>query len=113
MPSRRTPNRCTRCRGQLRSKKARPQPGIRIHSARGLCSTCYKQVDYLDYERITRSLDELLDDYVLLRSEGFDWRQCAQRLGMSYTAFERAMYRARAACDPRAARIGERWPVAA
>lgn len=46
-----------------------------------------------DYERFTRSREDLLDDYVLLRSEGFTWRQCAQRLGMTYVAFKRALLR--------------------
>ncbi|MGH3598920.1 MAG: hypothetical protein ACRDQH_01365 [Pseudonocardiaceae bacterium] len=63
-----------------------------------------------DYERRTRSRDDLLDDYVLLREQGCSWPQCAERLGMSYPSFARALLRARAAGDPRAGRIGEHWP---
>lgn len=65
-----------------------------------------------DYERINRSRDDLLDDYVVLRREGYDWRRCAERLGMTYLAFERAMCRARKAGDPRARRLDERgFPI--
>ncbi|MGH7687803.1 MAG: hypothetical protein ACREN2_13450 [Candidatus Dormibacteria bacterium] len=69
--------------------------------------------ELVDYERLTRSRDDLLDDYVLLRAQGHDWRQCAARLGMSFAAFSRAMHRARADNDPRAGRIGETWPPTA
>lgn len=78
---------------------------------RGLCRPCWLHLDktgeLADYERPTRSRDDLLDDYVVLRDQGHDWRQCAERLGMSYPSFERAMFRARKAGDPRARRIGE------
>lgn len=61
----------------------------------------------IDIPRLTRTRDELLDDYVILRADGYTWRQCAQRLGMTYPAFERAMLRARKDGDPRAMRPGE------
>lgn len=84
---------------------------------RGLCRPCWlllgKTGELADYERPTRSRDDLLDDYVVLRGQGHDWRQCAERLGMTYPSFERAMLRARKAGDPRARRIGEtRCPAA-
>jgi hypothetical protein len=50
----------------------------------------------------------LLDDYVILRQQGYNWSQCATKLGMSYSAFERAIYRARRVRDERALRLNER-----
>ncbi len=106
---------CTRCDVPMRSRKSDPRPGTRIHLGRGLCVNCRNWARrrglILDYPRITRPRDDLLDDYVLLRGEGYTWRQCAERLGMNYPAFRRAMERARTAGDPRAGRPGERWPV--
>ena len=100
----------------MRSRKSVPQPGQREHRGRGLCVNCYQYArhhgELVDYSPQLRSRDDLLDDYVLLRSEGLNWRQCAERLGMSYPTFERAMFRARADGDPRAARLGERLAVA-
>ncbi|HEY2763350.1 MAG TPA: hypothetical protein VGJ13_04970 [Pseudonocardiaceae bacterium] len=61
---------------------------------------------------VRRSRDDLLDDYEMLRSEGYDWHQCAARLRIPYPTFERAMLRARKDGDPRARRPGEaRLPV--
>lgn len=80
--------------------------------ARGLCSNCYAHEEYhgtlIDWPRITRSRDELLDDYVILRQQGYDWKQCAIKLGMKYPAFEQAMIRARRAGDDRARRLNEK-----
>lgn len=74
---------------------------------RGLCSHCYQTAwatgDLIDYPRATRSRNDLLDDYVILRAEGHTGQQIAQRLGMTYPAFERALQRARRDGDPRAA----------
>lgn len=79
---------------------------------RGMCTNCYANEEYhgrlTDWPRVTRSRDELLDDYVILRRQGYDGKQCADRLGMKYPTFERAILRARAAGDPRARRLNER-----
>lgn len=64
----------------------------------------------VDFPRLSISRDDLLDDYVILRGEGYSWMQCAVKLHMKYTTFERAMNRARKDADPRAGRIGETWP---
>jgi hypothetical protein len=84
-------------------------PVRHVHHARGLCCRCYKggRVDHADHERASRSRDELLTEWEHLRYYGLDWRQAAQRLGMTYPAFERAMLRARRDGDPRAVRPGE------
>lgn len=107
---------CAHCtkpmRKQIRGDTRRG--GRRQHKARGLCDICWTDLarrgGLADYERVNRAHDDLLDDYVILRGQGYDWRQCAARLGMTRGAFERAMYRARRAGDPRAGRIGEQWP---
>lgn len=108
--------RCVRCDVPLCSPRIVPPPGVGRSGGRGLCQNCHAWARYhdrlLDYPRSTRSRDDLLEDYVMLRREGYDWPLCAERLGMTYAAFERAIHRARDAGDPRAARLGERWPVA-
>lgn len=80
-------------------------------AGRGLCGACYSRMTchgtLVDYPRMTRSRDELLEDYVMLRRQGHTWPQCAERLGMRYDAFARALQRARVARDPRAARLNE------
>jgi hypothetical protein len=83
------------------------QPGGTRHEARGLCEPCYKREDYHgrldDYPRRTWSREELLDEWELLRGENYTRVQAAERLGIRPSAFERALQRARAAGDPRAA----------
>lgn len=108
---------CARC-GHTIHPQFRHCSRKNSNNGRDLCKQCYAKATrdgtLADYERRTRSRDELLDDYMLLRSEGYSWRHIAERLGMTYPAFERAMLRARADGDPRAARPGEarRWPAA-
>lgn len=69
--------------------------------ARGLCSSCYgkryRAGTYLDLPRRTWARDEVLTEWQLLRSEGFTRRQAAERLGIKFNTFERAICRARAA----------------
>lgn len=85
-----------------------------VHTGRGLCDCCWSFLidtdGLLDYPRLTVTANDVLDDYVILRADGYTWRQCATKLDMSYVAFERAMYRARKNLDPRAGRVGETWP---
>jgi hypothetical protein len=106
---------CLRCSKEVLPDIKRDRPGVPNHKrsrGRSLCSLCYTWARYhgklVDYPRSTRSRDELLDDYVILRSQGYNWSQCATKLGMSYSAFERAIYRARRARDERALRLNER-----
>lgn len=99
----------TECRNCGRDLK--PGKGEEGTAGRGLCPPCHTSLarsgDLVDVERITRPREDLLADYEILRSEGYTWQQCAERLGMTYEAFERAMLRARADGDPRARRINE------
>jgi hypothetical protein len=45
--------------------------------------------------------DILLEDWVLLRSEGLTWKQAAPRIGVSESAMEKALHRARQRGDDR------------
>lgn len=45
--------------------------------------------------RTTRTRDEVLEDYVLIKDDVSDVRQAADRLGMSFAALDMALYRAR------------------
>lgn len=106
---------CARCGKYVLPNNKRTRVGIangELMNARGLCTTCYSNEEYhgrlQNWERTTRSRDELLDDYVILRQQGYTWRNCARKLDMEYPAFERAMLRARAAGDDRARRLNER-----
>lgn len=80
--------------------------GGRIHGRR-LCKRCYeshRRADTLiDFEPSELDRDTLLDEYRLLRSDGVLAPYMPSRIGISAKAFERAMYRARRAGDPRAA----------
>jgi hypothetical protein len=103
--------RCVRCTRRIYPRSTAPN-WASIHAGRNLCLSCWQIARHHhgipdDTPRLNRTRDELLDDYVILRADGYTWRQCAQRLNMNYPAFERAMLRARRDRDPRAARIGE------
>jgi transposase-like protein len=98
--------RCRRCPYPLVPVHATGLAGWRRHAGRGLCEPCHKRVlttgELIDFERFTRSRDELLDEWVVLRAEGYTMRQAAERLGMTHAGFQRAYHRARRAGDPRA-----------
>jgi hypothetical protein len=74
---------------------------------RGLCFTCYERnrrrgtTDWLP--RAIRLRDDWLDEVEHLRESRVPVREMPHRLGVSVAAFERAMFRARAAGDRRAA----------
>lgn len=106
---------CLRCGRMVLPHSKATRNGVsygELMQGRGLCTRCYRNVEYhgqlLEYPRLTRSRDELLEDYEVLRSQGYNWRECATILGMKYASFERAMERARAAGDVRARRLNER-----
>lgn len=95
---------CARCRYPM---STHPN-GVdcRSHGGRGLCNFCHRRSrrdgTLLDYERPTRTLDEVMTEWEILRSEGYTRRQAADRLGMKWKAFEKAHERARHSGDPRA-----------
>lgn len=100
-----------RCCGTFLHPQRSGAPRRSTLAGRGLCTPCWEFLastgELADYERAKRSRDDLLHDYEMLRKQGYTWRQCAEKLRMTYGAFERAMLRARRAGDPRARRIGE------
>lgn len=51
----------------------------------------------LDYPRLNRTQVEVVEEWLLLRSEGYTRRQSADRIGMTFAAFDRALHRARKA----------------
>lgn len=103
--------RCARC-GKACAKGRRDIPNEVQIRGRNLCSPCYTYCrwrgTHYDWPSNIRLRDDLLDDYVVLRRQGYNWKECAEQLGMSYKCFERAMNRARKDNDPRAARLNER-----
>lgn len=94
------------CGYPLTSHHGNQQPGHRRHAARGLCDSCRRRAitdgTYLDHPPMTRSRDELLEDWDVLRCSGVTRTEAARRLGISCDALERAIYRGRGAGDPRA-----------
>jgi hypothetical protein len=88
--------------------QARPndRSGYRRYSGRGLCTTCYeaerRNGDLDRWPRVNWRTDDLLDEWVLLRSDGVvDIIEAAQRIGVSPHALDRALHRAIAAGDDR------------
>jgi len=83
------------------------------HYSRGLCRTCYSNEKYHgrlnDWPLLTRKRDELLEEWVLLRSAGVPIAQAAERMGISVIALDRALHRATKAGDQRGRHHGCRW----
>lgn len=76
--------------------------------ARRLCNACYERArrrgrlaDYPLHPGY-RHADELLEDYRMLRGEGYNVPQIAERLGMRLDTLRQAIHRARARGDARA-----------
>lgn len=92
---------CAKC-GHRPRRRGRGTPQI----IRGLCPACYCRENangtLADWPRTTRTRDDVLDDWVILRAQGYTRRQAAERLGMTLAAFDGAIYRARRDDDPRA-----------
>ena len=80
------------------------------HQGRGLCNPCYKTLHrdggLEDYPRMFHAADEVLDDWVFLRDQGYTIRNAAPRMGMTFAALEKALERAKKRGDQR----GNRWP---
>jgi hypothetical protein len=78
----------------------------RIIRVRGMCRLCYDVTrnngTVIDFAPILRPRDEVMHEWDLLRGEGYTKRQAAERLGMTWEAFDRTFHRARRAGDPRA-----------
>lgn len=65
---------------------------------RALCSSCYKTLHegggLLDYPRASRPGAEVVAEYSALKLVGVTRQSAAARMGMKWTALERALYRA-------------------
>jgi hypothetical protein len=91
---------CGRCGRPMVSQRAEVVPeGAVRHNARGLCTGCRSHAVrhglLADYERATRSIEETLTDYKVLRDRGLDHEQVAEHLGMKPASLQRALERAR------------------
>lgn len=96
---------CDTCGREMR-KKGTPPDGRPEPATKTTCHACYQRARRRAAGARPRSSPvfraAVLDDYRLLRSSGVPTRFMPARVGMSPAAFERALYRARAAGDPRA-----------
>lgn len=108
--------RCAACTAWMVPHRHQPGPGQVMHAGRGLCEGCYERKwrsgRLADFPAQLRPRAEVMEEWELLRSEGYTKRQAAERLGMTFAAFDRAFHRARKAGDPRAYVPGHRLVVA-
>lgn len=66
------------------------------------CMPCYNQaLRDGKLERVNRSREEVLEDWVFLRDDGVDLATAARRMGMKKASLEQALYRARKRGDLR------------
>jgi hypothetical protein len=72
-------------------------PDRPAHS-RYLCRNCYetayKRGTHLEHPRQTRRRADVIEDYTMLRSEGYTRAQIAERIGMHPKALEGVYFRA-------------------
>lgn len=97
---------CRTCgRTMVTRHQRRRFPVLRQHATlntRELCSACYARAQRAgELERIKRSADEVLDDWALMRDDGESVESAAQRMGMTRSALDKALYRARKRGDAR------------
>lgn len=96
--------------GYLYSKMPREErSGLTFHSARGLCMRCRRAAErdgtFDDYEPRRRLNGDVLEEWELLRSQGvWDLKVAADRIGISYSALDMAIWRGAQKGDPRAVR---------
>ena len=106
---------CVECKRPMRcgrGARIEDHPGTVQHFGRGLCATCWERAQkagtLADYPSTLRRWDELAEDYVILRGEGYTIDVIAERLGMTLKALDKALQRHRD--DPRARRPVPRVP---
>lgn len=94
-------------------RRADCPPGTWPHKGRNHCPRCYwraaKRGMLADYEKLTHSRDEVLEEWDSVRGT-MTRREFAASIGMSYSTFSRMWLRARAAGDTRARDFGEKVP---
>lgn len=78
-------------------------PGVVPYQARRLCSVCYHRAErngtLVDYPRSTRARADVVEDYLLLKARSPDMTKAriAAEMGMTHSALDRALVRARQA----------------
>lgn len=81
-----------------RNNRAGHPPGTRLHDGRGLCEACHDRAIrrgvLMDFERRSRPVDEVVEDWLMLREQGHDRRRAAERMGITHHALEQALLRA-------------------
>lgn len=96
----RTPS-CAACRAPMvpraRWTRGERPEGHKPIGARGLCRPCYRRELRAEKfaPRRNRSLFEVLEDYRMIRDDVATVAQAAERMGMTYAALDKALYRAR------------------
>lgn len=101
--------RCTKCKGTMCSQIFRRRwdemrDAHRQMGTKDLCHRCYQAAVRVGDrpERQNRSADEVLDEWVWLRDDGVtDVKIAAGRIGMTWKALDKALYRARKRGDQR------------
>lgn len=97
---------CDRALVSHRIPVAQRPPGTYAHEGRGLCRRCYYRAGRVgvdgDWIPAIRCRDDVMAEWEFLRPTGITRREFASRMGMSWVAFDRMWWRARAAGDPRA-----------
>jgi hypothetical protein len=85
----------------------RPE-GRKPHSNHGMCDACRRRAKYVRVARRPSKptgpqalTEQMLDEYALIRDDVMNIRQAAKRLGVTFTALDRALYRARKRGDTR------------
>lgn len=110
-----TGGKCRVCGIPMVSKHVRVPEGHRRHNGNGLCNTHdYRARRYGDADADLsrtprprargsewRTADEVLEDYDMIRDQVASVAQAAERMGMTASALDRALYRAREAGDRR------------
>ena len=96
------PKPCLGCQREMFPwRKRYPRDGVLRHDARGLCTQCYRakhKAGGLDeFPPVTRGNAEVIEEWEWLRDAGYTREQAAMRMGMTFAALDRAIYRARAA----------------
>lgn len=99
-----TPTTCRGCgNGPLAPGNQRDAP-LR-HLGRGLCQKCHRRLyrraargtsdELLDYERVSRSALDVIEDWESLAAQGYTRKQAATRIGMTPAALNQAIARHR------------------
>ena len=89
---------CRECGAALHSSHELPTPGTVRHMGRSLCGTCrarhVRDGTLVDVPRITRTRDDMLDDWRLIGGPPLSHSEAARRLGVPTGTLTKALTRA-------------------